>query len=141
MGNGIKGSVFNGGYPIVTKINNFQDFEIGKWLRFYFRQQITADVDFCEVSVLKNAGLQFPDFIFLQIDLKKICHRTEDPGWQAINLVLCQVKNLQTGEKIKHIADILDQETQEFIEDQEILQSYPLVSYWIGGSDTETVSL
>ena len=40
-----------------------------------------------------------------------------------------------------YLADILDQETQEFIEDQEILQSYPLVSYWIGGSDTETVSL
>ena len=39
-----------------------------------------------------------------------------------------------------YLADILDQETQEFIEDSDILQSYPLVSYWIGGSDTETVS-
>ena len=38
-----------------------------------------------------------------------------------------------------YLADILDQETQDFI-DSEYLQTYPLVSYWIGGSINSRVS-
>jgi hypothetical protein len=38
-----------------------------------------------------------------------------------------------------YLADILDQETQDFIDD-EYLQTYPFVSYWIGGNDITDVS-
>ncbi len=36
------------------------------------------------------------------------------------------------------LADILDQETQDFI-DSEYLKTYPSVSYWIGGHDITIV--
>ena len=39
------------------------------------------------------------------------------------------------------LADILNQETQDFINDSEFIQTYPLVSYWIGGSDITRVSV
>ena len=38
-----------------------------------------------------------------------------------------------------YLADILDQETQDFI-DSEYLQTSPSVSYWIGGNDIAMVS-
>ena len=39
------------------------------------------------------------------------------------------------------LADILNQETQDFINDSEFIQTYPSVSYWIGGSDITRVSV
>ena len=38
-----------------------------------------------------------------------------------------------------YLADVLDQETQDFI-DSEYLQTYPSVSYWLGGNDITNVS-
>ena len=38
-----------------------------------------------------------------------------------------------------YLSDILDQETQDFI-DSEYLQTNPSVSYWLGGNDITNVS-
>ena len=38
-----------------------------------------------------------------------------------------------------YLADILDQETQDFI-DSEYVQTNPSVSYWLGGNDITNVS-
>ena len=39
------------------------------------------------------------------------------------------------------LTDILNQETQDFLDNSGVIQSNPLIRWWIGGNDIENVSM